>query len=58
MQCKRKKIKGAIKQFIKKEGKGKNTESETEKDRTRSPKKFQFWFVRFCEKNVYNNFSV
>ena len=29
----------------------KNTESETEKDRNRSLKKFQFWFVRrgFCE---------
>ena len=36
MQCKRKKIKWAMEQFIKKEGKEKNAESETEKDRNRS----------------------
>ena len=43
-----------MKQYIKKEGKEKNTASETEKDRNRYPKKkFQFWFVF----NYINSFS-
>ena len=41
-----------MEQFIKKEGKEKNAESKTEKDRNRSLKKFQFWFVLFCEKSI------